>query len=484
LRRLKDILGNIEMLEIKGSVDLHISGICFDSRELSPGDLFVAVRGTKTDGHKFIGSAIENGCSAVICENLPGKLKEGITYIRVKDSLKALGSSSSDFYSAPSTKLILIGVTGTNGKTTIATLLHQLFRMMGYGSGLISTIRNLIQDEPVASTHTTPDAVKINDLLSQMVSSGCAYCFMEISSHAISQHRIEGLSFSGGIFTNLTHEHLDYHTDFRDYLSTKKKFFDRLPDSAFALVNTDDKNGRVVVQNTAATVHTYSLRSVSDYKCKVLESHIDGTLLKIGERELWTHLIGEFNAYNILAVYSCAMLLGQEKERVLAALSSMRPVNGRAEPIVSDRGVTAIVDYAHTPDALENVLMTVNKIINKNHRIITVVGAGGDRDRKKRPLMGKIAAMNSDRVILTSDNPRSEVPEEIINEIKAGIDDHLAGRVITVTDRQEAIKAAFMLAEKGDVILVAGKGHETYQEIKGKRIPFDDKEIIRDIIKQ
>lgn len=484
MKKLKDILEEVEVLEIKGSKDLTVSGICFDSRTVSAGDLFAAIRGTKTDGHEFIGSAIEKGCTVVICENLPGKLKEGITYIRVKDSAKALGSAASDFYSAPSSKLMLIGVTGTNGKTTIATLLHQLFRIMGYGVGLISTIRNLVQDEPVASTHTTPDAVKINDLLSQMVSSGCAYCFMEVSSHAISQHRIEGLSFSGGIFTNLTHDHLDYHTDFRDYLSAKKKFFDRLPETAFALVNMDDKNGRVMVQNTAATVHTYSLRSVSDYKCKVLESNIDGTLMKIGERELWTHLIGEFNAYNILAVYSCAMLLGQEKERVLAALSSMRPVNGRAEPIVSARGVTAIVDYAHTPDALENMLMNLTRIVNKNHRIITVVGAGGDRDRKKRPLMGKIAAMNSDRVILTSDNPRSEVPEEIINEMRAGIDDKLAGRVISITDRLEAIKAAFMLAEKGDVVLVAGKGHETYQEIKGKRIHFDDKEIIRDIIKQ
>jgi UDP-N-acetylmuramoyl-L-alanyl-D-glutamate--2,6-diaminopimelate ligase len=356
--------------------------------------------------------------------------------------------------------------------------------MMGYGAGLISTIRNLVQDDPVVSTHTTPDAVRINDLLSRMVSAGCAYCFMEVSSHAISQQRIEGLTFSGGIFTNLTHDHLDYHTDFRDYLTAKKKFFDLLPETAFALVNTDDKNGRVMVQNTAAAIHTYSLRSVSDYHCKVLESHIDGTLLKIGENEFWTNLIGEFNAYNILAVYGCAMLLGQDEDRVLAALSSMKPVNGRAETIISDRGVTAIVDYAHTPDALENILMTIGRIVKKGQKIITVVGAGGDRDRKKRPLMGGIAAINSDRVILTSDNPRSEVPEEIIGEMRAGIDDRLSGKVISITDRLEAIKTAFMLAEKGDVILVAGKGHETYQEIRGARIHFDDKEIIRDIIKK
>ncbi|KPK84372.1 MAG: UDP-N-acetylmuramoylalanyl-D-glutamate--2,6-diaminopimelate ligase [Bacteroides sp. SM23_62_1] len=484
MKQLEDILDKIRVLEITGRKDVVISGICFDSRIVSPGDLFIAVRGTKTDGHNFIDSAVDMGCVAVVCEKLPARIKQGTTYLRVEDSAKALGMAASNFYDAPSERLILIGITGTNGKTTIATLLYRLFREMGHGAGLISTIRNMIQDDPVASTHTTPDAVSINNLLSQMVQAGCEYCFMEVSSHAISQHRIEGLSFSGGIFTNLTHDHLDYHTDFNDYLLTKKKFFDRLSDTAIALINADDRNGKVMVQNTAATIHTYALRSVSDYKCKVLESHLDGTLLKIGDHELWTNLIGEFNAYNIVAVYGCAMLLVQEEEKVLTALSSMSPVNGRAETIISGRGVTAIVDYAHTPDALENILVTIRKIVNEKHKIITVIGAGGDRDRKKRPLMGRIAAFNSNRVILTSDNPRSEMPEEIINDMRAGIDSQLTGKVISITNRREAIRTAFMLAEKGDVILVAGKGHETYQEIKGKRIHFDDKEIIRDIIQQ
>jgi len=484
LKRLKDILEGIELLEMKGKSDLTISGICFDSRRISPGKLFVAVKGTKTDGHKYINSAVEGGCTAVICENLPDGLQESITYIRVRDSARALGIAASNFYSAPSGKIMLIGVTGTNGKTTIVTLLHQLFRKMGYAAGLISTIQNCIQDEPVTSTHTTPDAVSINDMLSRMVASGCKYCFMEVSSHAISQKRIEGLNFKGGVFTNITHEHLDYHKDFREYLLTKKRFFDKLPETAFALINIDDKNGRIMVQNTEAAVHTYSLKSVSDYKCRVLETHIDGTLMKIGEHEIWIHLIGEFNAYNILAVYSCAMLLGLKDDKVLAILSTMKSVNGRAEIIISDREVTAIVDYAHTPDALENVLLTINRIIKGDRKIITVVGAGGDRDRMKRPLMGKVAALNSNKVILTSDNPRGEVPEEIISEMKKGVDNQLAGKVLSITDRKEAIKTAFMLAEKGDVILVAGKGHETYQEIRGKKIHFDDKEVIRDIINQ
>jgi UDP-N-acetylmuramoyl-L-alanyl-D-glutamate--2,6-diaminopimelate ligase len=484
LKRLKDILERIELLEVKGKSDPVVSGICFDSRRAFAGNLFVAVKGTKTDGHKFIESAIKGGCTSVICENLPDSLQEGVAYIIVRDSARALGMAASNFYSAPSEKIILIGVTGTNGKTTIVTLLHQLFRKMGYGAGLISTIQNCIQDEPVISTHTTPDAVSINDLLSRMVASGCEYCFMEVSSHAISQKRIEGLNFKGGVFTNITHEHLDYHKNFKEYLFTKKRFFDELPGTAFALINIDDKNGRIVVQNTEAAIHTYSLKSVSDYKCRVLETHIDGTLIKIGEHEIWIHLIGEFNAYNVLAVYSCAMLLGLKDDRVLAILSNIKSVNGRAEIIVSGREVTAIVDYAHTPDALENILLTVNRIIKGDRKIITVVGAGGDRDRMKRPLMGKIAASNSNRVILTSDNPRGEVPEEIISEMKNGIDNQLAGKVLSITDRKEAIQTAFMLAEKGDVILVAGKGHETYQEIKGKKIHFDDKEVIRDIINQ
>jgi UDP-N-acetylmuramoyl-L-alanyl-D-glutamate--2,6-diaminopimelate ligase len=442
------------------------------------------MKGTRTDGHEYISEAIKKGCRAVLCEHFPDPLKKGITYIRVDDPAKAMGLMAAAFFSYPSDKLNLVGVTGTNGKTTIATLLHELFRKMGYHAGLISTIRNLVDDEPAVATHTTPDAVGLNTLLSGMVRAGCTYCFMEVSSHAIAQQRIEGLKFRGGIFTNITHDHLDYHGNFKDYLRTKKVFFDRLPDTAFALINNDDRNGRVMVQNTSAEVQTYSLKSTSDYKCRILENHMDGMFLKIDGRELWTGLIGDFNAYNLLAVYGAAILLGMEEERILTVMSSFKPVRGRAEAITSADGITAIVDYAHTPDALENILMTINKIRKGSRKIITVVGAGGDRDRTKRPKMGKIAAENSDRVILTSDNPRSEVPEDIINEIKRGISKNISDKVICITDRLEAIKTAFMVACKGDIILVAGKGHETYQEINGKRHHFDDMEIIRDLMKK
>ena len=484
MKKLKDILERVNVLEISGDADIDVREICFDSRKASAGSIFTAVRGTKTDGHTYIHEVINKGCRAIICENISEQLQKGVTYIRVADSATALGLIASAFFSYPSEKLNLVGITGTNGKTTIATLLHELFRKSGYHAGLISTIRNLVDDEPVESTHTTPDAIAINNLLSSMVKSGCSYCFMEVSSHAIDQKRIEGLKFRGGVFTNLTHDHLDYHVDFKDYLRAKKLFFDRLPDSAFALVNKDDRNGMVMVQNTTAEVQTYSLKTISDYKCKILENHLDGMLLKINSKELWTGLIGDFNAYNLLAVYGTAILLGIEDEKVLTAMSSLKPVRGRAEAITSSGGITAVVDYAHTPDALENILATVNKIRKGSGKIITVVGAGGDRDKTKRPLMGKIAAMNSDRVILTSDNPRSEVPEDIINEMRRGISKNVSEKVISITDRLEAIKTAFMLAGNGDIILVAGKGHETYQEIKGKKHHFDDMEIILDLMKK
>jgi UDP-N-acetylmuramoyl-L-alanyl-D-glutamate--2,6-diaminopimelate ligase len=483
LKTLKEILERIKIAEMLGKSDIEVEELCFDSRKAGKGSAFVAVKGTKTDGHEFINEVIEKGCKAVVCERFPDRIQKGITYARVDNTAGALGIMASAFYSYPSEKLNLVGVTGTNGKTTIATLLHELFRKSGYKAGLLSTIRNLVNDDPSASTHTTPDAIAINSLLSVMVKAGCSHCFMEVSSHAIDQKRTEGLKFRGGVFTNLTHDHLDYHGDFRNYLRAKKLFFDRLPETAFALVNNDDRNGMVMVQNTKAEIQTYSLKSVSDYKCRILETHIDGMLLKIDSRELWTGLIGEFNAYNLLAVYGTAVLLGLDEEKILTMMSGFKPVIGRAQAVTSSGGITAVVDYAHSPDALENILMTVNKIRKGSGKIITVVGAGGDRDKTKRPLMGKIAAVNSDKVILTSDNPRSEVPEDIIDDMRRGISKNLTDKVISITDRREAIKTAFMLADKGDIILVAGKGHETYQEIKGKKYHFDDMEIINELMK-
>jgi UDP-N-acetylmuramoyl-L-alanyl-D-glutamate--2,6-diaminopimelate ligase len=483
LKKLKDILERVKVAEIAGNADVNIKEICFDSRKAGEGSVFIAVKGTKADGHEYIPEVIGRGCKVIVCEKLPVQHQKGVIYVRVDDSAGALGIMTSAFYSYPSEKLNLVGITGTNGKTTIATLLHELFRKSGYNAGLLSTIRNLVNDESFASTHTTPDSIAINNLLSAMVKAGCSHCFMEVSSHAIDQKRTEGLKFRGGVFTNLTHDHLDYHENFKDYLRAKKFFFDRLPNSAFALVNNDDKNGMVMVQNTSAEVQTYSLKSMSDYKCRILETLMDGMLLKIDNKELWTGLIGEFNAYNLLAVYGTAVLLGLEEENILTVMSSFKPVRGRAESITSSDGITAVVDYAHTPDALENILMTVNKIRKGSGKIITVVGAGGDRDKTKRPLMGKIAAVNSDRVILTSDNPRSEVPEDIINDMRRGISKNLSDRVISITDRLVAIKTAFMMACKGDIILVAGKGHETYQEIKGKKHHFDDMEIINELMK-
>jgi len=479
LNQLKDILYKTNITNVKGLTDIEISGVAFDSREVKPGCVFVAVKGTNVDGHNFIDDSIQKGAIAVVCEKFPQNLKDGITYIKVKNSGFALGVISSNFFDNPSSKLILVGVTGTNGKTTIASLLHQLFILLGYKTGLLSTIQNKIIEQDFPSTHTTPDALKINEIISKMVDSGCLYCFMEVSSHAIDQNRIAGLDFAGAIFTNITHDHLDYHKTFENYLKIKKRFFDLLPSDAFALSNIDDKNGKVILQNTKAKSKTYSLKHKSDFKCKIIENQIEGLQLNIDGEDVWFRLIGSFNAYNLLAVYATALLLGEEKSKVLTWLSSLKTIEGRFEYIKTQNNIIAIIDYAHTPDALKNILDAISVIRTKNEQLITVVGAGGDRDKKKRNLIGKVAAEKSDKVILTSDNPRSEVPEQIIEEIKNGVDPVNYKKVISITNREEAIKTACILARTGDIILVAGKGHEKYQEIKGVKYPFNDKEILK-----
>lgn len=479
MNQLKDILYKTNITNVKGLTDIEISGVAFDSREVKPGCVFVAVKGTNVDGHNFIDDSIQKGAIAVVCEKFPQNLKDGITYIKVKNSGFALGVISSNFFDNPSSKLILVGVTGTNGKTTIASLLHQLFILLGYKTGLLSTIQNKIIEQDFPSTHTTPDALKINEIISKMVDSGCLYCFMEVSSHAIDQNRIAGLDFAGAIFTNITHDHLDYHKTFENYLKIKKRFFDLLPSDAFALSNIDDKNGKVILQNTKAKSKTYSLKHKSDFKCKIIENQIEGLQLNIDGEDVWFRLIGSFNAYNLLAVYATALLLGEEKSKVLTWLSSLKTIEGRFEYIKTQNNIIAIIDYAHTPDALKNILDAISVIRTKNEQLITVVGAGGDRDKKKRNLIGKVAAEKSDKVILTSDNPRSEVPEQIIEEIKNGVDPVNYKKVISITNREEAIKTACILARTGDIILVAGKGHEKYQEIKGVKYPFNDKEILK-----
>ena len=469
-------------VKIAGNTHISVSEIQFDSRKVRQGDVFVAVRGTQSDGHQFIAKAIESGARAVVCEEMPEQFTDGVTYAQVKDSSYALGVIAGNYFDNPSAELILIGVTGTNGKTTIATLLYQLFTYLGYGCGLLSTIRNIIMDEEIPSTHTTPDPIRLNMLLRKLADSGGQYCFMEVSSHAVAQNRIAGLVFAGGIFTNLTHDHLDYHKTFRDYLLAKKKFFDDLPQEAFALVNKDDKNGMVMVQNTKASVQTYALKSPADFKCRILENLLEGLQLSINNQETYCRLTGEFNAYNLTAIFGAASLLKQSAEDILTYLSSVPPVEGRFETIHGDQGITAIVDYAHTPDALKNVLNTITEIRTRNEKLITVVGAGGDRDRTKRPLMAAICAEKSDLVILTADNPRSEEPETIIEEMKAGVTADARKRVIIIVNRLEAIKTACHLAKSGDIILVAGKGHEKYQEIKGIKYPFDDKKILEEIL--
>lgn len=477
--KLKELLEPIQPTQIIGDIDTEITGVNIDSRLIESGHLFMAMRGTQTDGHAYIRAAIEKGATAILCEEMPVERQEGITYIQVIDSEDATGKVATTFYGDPTSKMELVGVTGTNGKTTVATLLYNMFRYFGYKTGLISTVCNYIDDEPVPTEHTTPDPVTLNRLLGRMADAGCKYAFMEVSSHSIAQKRISGLKFAGGIFTNLTRDHLDYHKTVENYLKAKKRFFDDMPKNAFSLTNLDDKNGLVMTQNTRSNVYTYSLRSLSDFKGRVLESHFEGMLLDFNNRELAVQFIGKFNAYNLLAVFGAAVLLGKKEEDVLVALSTLRPVAGRFDAIRSPQGYTAIVDYAHTPDALVNVLNAIHGVLEGKGKVITVVGAGGNRDKGKRPIMAKEAANGSDRVIITSDNPRFEEPQDIINDMLAGLDAEDKKKTISIVDRKEAIRTACMLAEKGDVILVAGKGHENYQEIKGVKHHFDDKEIIK-----
>ena len=482
MKRLRELIYKSGVEEMIGSPDPGISGIQFDSRRVSPGDLFIAVRGTVTDGHHHIESAIAGGAMAVVCEALPPELSEKVTYVRVKDSARALGIIASNYFGNPSESLHLVGVTGTNGKTTIATLLYRLFTGLGFGCGLLSTIRYLIMENEQPASHTTPDPIRINQLLRELADKGGSYCFMEVSSHAVAQQRIAGLKFKGGIFTNITHDHLDYHGTFREYLHAKKTFFDHLGKGAFALINADDPNGKVMVQNTRASVNTYALKTVADFNARVMENRFEGLQLQVDGSEIFCRMTGIFNAYNLLAVYGTAILLGQDREDSLVRLSMMAPVEGRFETVRSTDGITGIVDYAHTPDALKNVLETIGATRTRSEQLITVVGAGGDRDKAKRPVMARICSERSDKVILTSDNPRSEEPEEIIAQMKAGVAAENMRKVLVITHRKEAIMAACHMADPGDIILVAGKGHEKYQEIKGVRYPFDDLELLREIL--
>ncbi|HEY0898652.1 MAG TPA: UDP-N-acetylmuramoyl-L-alanyl-D-glutamate--2,6-diaminopimelate ligase [Sphingobacteriaceae bacterium] len=482
--KLKDILYSVSLMEVVGSTDVEIASIAFDSRKAASEGLFVAVKGTTVDGHLFIDKAIRQGAIAVLCEEMPVETEASVTYIKVDNSAKALGRMASNFYGNPSSHLQLVGVTGTNGKTTIATLLFQLFRELGYKVGLISTVQNYINETVVPSTHTTPDPIALNSLLNDMVTAGCDFCFMEVSSHAVAQHRIEGLKFTGGVFTNLTHDHLDFHQTFDSYLKAKKAFFDTLDRSAFALTNVDDKNGMVMLQNTKARKKTYSLRSMADYKAKVLENNFSGLILNIDNEEVWFKMVGSFNAYNLLAVYGTAMLLEQEKEKVLTVLSKLSGAEGRFDYVTSKTGVIGIVDYAHTPDAVQNVLSTVQDIRKGTEQVITIIGCGGDRDRTKRPVMAQVACDWSTKVILTSDNPRSEDPIAIIQEMETGVTPNNRKKALSIADRKEAIRTACHLAQPGDIIVLAGKGHEKYQEIKGVKHPFDDKQILNEMLNE
>ena len=478
---LGELIRNISTTDVVGGVGVEIKGVEIDSRRVSEGCLFVAMRGTQVDGHAFIGKAVGQGAAAVLCEEVPEDRADGVTYVKVKSTEDAVGEVATTFYGDPSHKLRLVGVTGTNGKTTIATLLYSMFRKLGYRCGLLSTVCNYIEDEQIPTTHTTPDPIELNRLLARMVEAGCQYAFMECSSHAIAQKRIGGLRFAGGIFTNLTRDHLDYHKTFENYRNAKKAFFDGLPKGAFAITNADDKNGMVMVQNTKATVKTYSTRTMADFRAKILECHFGGMYLEIDGREVGVQFIGKFNVSNLLAVYGAAVMLGQKAEDVLVAMSTLHSVSGRLDPVHSPEGYTAIVDYAHTPDALENVLKAIHEVLDGKGRVITVCGAGGNRDKGKRPLMAQEAVKQSDRVIITSDNPRFEEPQAIIDDMLAGLDARQMKKVISIVDRREAIRAACMMAQKGDVILVAGKGHEDYQEIRGVKHHFDDKEVLKEI---
>ena len=479
MKALADLLLNVNVTQIQGATDIFINGISYDSREVKAGSMFFAVKGTRVDGHSFITQVIQNGAVAIVCETLPESANSDVTYIQVADSSYASGVITSNWFGNPSKNLKLVGITGTNGKTTTVTLLFNLFRELGFHTGLLSTIQNQIDDEIIPSTHTTPDAIQLNNLLNQMVDKGCSYCFIEVSSHAIVQNRIAGLTFAGGIFSNITHDHLDFHITFDEYLKAKKRFFDELEATAFALTNVDDRNGLVMLQNTKASRHTYSFQKMADFKGRIIEAPLDGLHLDLDGNELWCRLVGRFNAYNLIAVYAASVLLEQDPLEVLTILSNLENVEGRFDYIKSLQGIIGIVDYAHTPDALQNVLETINQLRTGNEMLITVVGCGGDRDKAKRPVMARIAARLSDKVILTSDNPRSEVPEQIIAEMLSGVEKEFARNVQTITDRHDAIRIACAMTRDNDVILIAGKGHEKYQEIKGVKHHFDDKEILK-----
>jgi UDP-N-acetylmuramoyl-L-alanyl-D-glutamate--2,6-diaminopimelate ligase len=479
---LKDILYKVSLEKVVGNTTVAFRELQFDSRKVGLDDVFIAIKGTQSDGHQFIKKAIDQGALAVVCQQIPKEIINGITYLQVQDTQQALAIMASHFYGNPSRELQLVGVTGTNGKTTIATLLYTLFTSAGYKVGLLSTIKVIIGATEHAATHTTPDSLAINKYLRQMVDAGVAYCFMEVSSHGIDQKRTEGLHFAGGIFTNLSHDHLDYHTSFKQYRDVKKTFFDGLPKTAFALTNADDKNGPVMLQNTKARKYTYALKTFADYKAQILENQLQGLLLKINNQELWVKLIGNFNAYNLLAIYATAEQLGLEELEILQLLSTLESVDGRFQYLVSEGKITAIIDYAHTPDALKNVLETINTIRSGNEQLITVVGCGGDRDVEKRPKMGAIAAQLSTKVIFTSDNPRSENPDTIIQHIEAGVPPQHYKKTIAISDRKQAIKTACQMANEHDIILVAGKGHETYQEIQGVRSEFDDRKTISELL--
>lgn len=479
--KLNEILKAVHPLTLTGTDEVEIKDIQMDSRKVAEGCLFIAVKGTQTDGHTYIAKAVESGAAAVVCETLPDTLKEGVTYITVKDTEDAVGKLATVFYGNPTEKLDLIGVTGTNGKTTIATLLYNMFRRFGYKVGLISTVCNYIDGEAIPTDHTTPDPITLNQLLGRMSDEGCKYAFMEVSSHAVAQKRISGLTFAGGIFTNLTRDHLDYHKTVENYLKAKKAFFDALPKTAFALTNLDDKNGKVMVQNTKAKVVSYSLRTMCDFKGKVLEDGFEGMLMDINNREVNVQFIGRFNASNLLAVYGTACMLGKQQEDIMLIMSLLKPVSGRFDALRSPKGYTAIVDYAHTPDALTNVLNTIQEVQDGKGQVITVVGAGGNRDKGKRPIMAQEAVKQSDKVIITSDNPRFEEPQDIINDMLAGLSKDDMKKVISIVDRKEAIRTACMLAQPKDVILIAGKGHENYQDVKGVKHHFDDKEVVSEI---
>ena len=482
--KLIELLKNVEVLNTFGNTEVEITGVNIDSRRIETGHLFVAIPGTQTDGHKFIPKAIELGAAAILCEQMPEEQVQGVTYIVVESTESVVGIVATHFFGDPSRKLKLVGVTGTNGKTTIATLLYNMFRKFGHKCGLLSTVCNYIEGEAIPADHTTPDPIELNRLLAQMVDAGCDYAFMECSSHAIAQKRIGGLKFAGGLFTNLTRDHLDYHKTVENYRDAKKAFFDGLDKDAFAITNADDKNGQYMVQNTKAQVKTYSIRSMADFKAKIIECHFEGMYLDINGKEVGVQFIGKFNVSNLLAVYGAAIMLGKKPEDILVILSTLKSVSGRLEPIHSPEGYTAIVDYAHTPDALENVLNTINEVLNGKGKVITVCGAGGNRDKGKRPIMAQTAAKLSDKVIITSDNPRFEEPQDIINDMLAGLDNKQMKKVVSIVDRKEAIRTACMMAEKGDVILMAGKGHEDYQEIKGVKHHFDDREIVREIFSE